>query len=179
MAEWLDADLVIPENDAPNREFFEQQGGGQLKLPKCNDCEMLHYPPRTMCPDCRSTDISYQAVSGKGTIHTYVILSEPIHPAFHPYPNTPIALIELDEQCGVSGGNGDRSKQPAADRALRLVGNIVRDDGSFEHPGEVAVNKRVQVKIIDLGDGLGLPQWQLSDEPPADEPWQISAPGAW
>ena len=50
MAEWLNADLMIPENDAPNREFFEQQGGGQLKLPKCNDCDMMHYPPRTMCP---------------------------------------------------------------------------------------------------------------------------------
>ena len=79
----------------------------------------------------------------------------------------------------MSKGSGDRTKQPAEFRALRLVGNIVQDDGSFEHPGEVAVNKRVQVKIIDLGDGMGLPQWQLSDEAPEGEPWQIPAPGAW
>ena len=76
----------------------------------------------------------------------------------------------------MSRGGGDRTKQPAEYRALRLVGNIVKEDGSFEHPDEVAVNKRVQAKIIDLGDGMGLPQWQLSEEAPDGEPWQITAP---
>jgi hypothetical protein len=178
MAQWLDAQLMVPENDAPNREFYSQQSGGQLKLPKCNDCDMMHYPPRTYCPDCRSSNLTYQAVSGKGTIHSYFILSEPIHPAFHPYPGTSIALIELDEQKGVSKG-GDRTVQPAEFRALRLVGNIVKADGSFEDAGNVAVNKRVQVNLIDMGDGMALPQWQLSDEAPDGEPWQVTAPGAW
>ena len=174
MAQWLNAQIAIPENDAPNREYFEQQGGsgGQLKLPKCNSCGMFSYPPRTFCPDCRAQDWSYEALSGKGTIHSYFILSQPIHPAFHPHPDTPIALIELDEQKGVSKG-GDRSKQPAEFRALRLVGNIVKEDGSFEDPANVAINKRVQVKIIDLGDGMGLPQWTLSDEAPAGDTWQV------
>ena len=97
---WVRDHLVFEphgEFEAPNREFYEQQSGGKLKLPKCNACSMMHYPPRTMCPDCRSTDLGYAEVSGKGTIHSYVILSEPIHPAFHPHPNAPIALIEIDE----------------------------------------------------------------------------------
>ena len=175
MAEWLGAQLIIPENDHHNRQYFQEQAGGQLRLPKCTQCQMMHYPPRTMCPDCRNKEFEYQTVSGKGTIHSYYILSQPIHAAFQPYPNTPIALIELDEQKGVSVG-GDRSKQPAEFRALRMVGNIVKADGSFEDPENVAINKRVQVKIIDLGDGMGLPQWQISDEPPAGPLWQV--PGA-
>lgn len=180
MAQWLNAQIMIPENDHENRAFFEQQGsnGGTLMLPHCNDCDMMHYPPRTMCPDCRSKNLGYKAVSGKGTIHSYFILSQPIHPAFHPHPNAPITLIELDEQKGVSKG-GDRTKQPAEFRALRVVGNIVQSDGSFEDPANVAVNKRVQVKMIDLGDGMALPQWTLSDEAPDGEPWQVTAPGAW
>ena len=178
MAEWLNADLMIPENDAPNREFYEQQAGGQLRLPNCAECDMMHYPPRTYCPDCRGSDLSYEAVSGKGTIHSYFILSEPVHPAFLPHANAPIALIELDEQKGMSKG-GDRAVQPAEHRALRIVGNIVKADGSFEDPGNVAINKRVEVNLIDLGDGLALPQWTLSDEPSAGEEWQINAPGAW
>ncbi len=172
MASWLDAEILIPENDAPNREYFEQQSEGQLKLPRCTNCRMFVYPVRTMCPDCRGNEFAYEALSGKGTIHTYFVLSQPIHPAFHPYPDTPVALIELDEQRGV-GGSGDRSVQPVEQRAIRMVGNIVKADGSFEDPANVAINKRVEVKIIDLGDGMGLPQWQLSDEPPAGPEWQV------
>ena len=40
----------------------------------------------------------------------------------------------------------------------------------------VAIGKRVQVKMIDLGDGWALPQWQLSDEPPEHDPWQAPGP---
>lgn len=174
MAEWLNADIMIPDNDAPNKEYFEQQGssGGKLMLPRCQDCKMFCYPVRTMCPDCRSTNFQYEALSGKGTIHSYFILSQPIHPAFHPHPDTAIALIELDEQKGVSVG-GDRTRQPAEFRAIRMVGNIVTADGSFEVQRNVAINKRVEVKIIDLGDGWGLPQWTLSSEAPAGPTWQV------
>ena len=133
---------------------------------------MFIYPPRTLCPDCRASEFRYEALSGKGTIHSYFVLSQPIQSAFIPHADAVIALIELDEQRGVSG-SGDRSKQPNEYRAIRIVGNIVKADGSFEAPSNVAVNRRVQVKIIDLGDGMGLPQWQLSDEPPAGPLWQV------
>jgi uncharacterized OB-fold protein len=172
VAQWLEADLFIPDNDPPNREWFAQQSSGQLRLPRCADCSMFMYPPRTYCPDCRSSDIRYQGVSGKGTIHSYFILSEPIHPAFFPHPNTVIAVIELDEQQGVSKG-GDRTKQPAEHRALRMVGNIVKADGSFEDPAQVAINKRVEIRMIDLGDGMALPQWRLSSEPSQGRQWQV------
>jgi uncharacterized OB-fold protein len=111
-------------------------------------------------------------VSGKGTIHSYFILSEPIHPAFHPHPDTPVVLVELDEQRGVSKG-GDRTVQPAEYRALRLVGNIVTADGSFEDPDNVAINKRVKLHMMDLGEGWGLPEWELSDEPSEGQEWQV------
>ena len=175
MATWLNAEIAIPENDLPNRRFFEEQGHGELRLPHCQDCDMMHYPIRTFCPDCRSTNIDYKAVSGKGTIYSYFILSEPIHPAFHPHPNTPIVLVELDEQRGVGGG-GDRTIQPNEFRALRLVGNVVTPDGAFEDPDAVAVNKRVTLHMMDLGDGWGLPQWELLDEPSEGDEWQV--PGA-
>ncbi|MEX2230429.1 MAG: zinc ribbon domain-containing protein [Dehalococcoidia bacterium] len=172
MAEWLGASLIIPDNDAPNGNYFRAQSGSELRLPKCTACGMFQYPPRSMCPDCRNQEFRYEAVSGRGTIHSYFILSQPIQAAFLPHPETPVALIELDEQRGVGLG-GDRTRQPNEFRALRLVGNIVKADGSFEDPANVAVNKRVQVKIIDLGDGMGLPQWVLSDEPPAGPLWQV------
>jgi uncharacterized OB-fold protein len=172
MAEWLGAELIIPPNDPWHQEYFEQQSGGQLKLPRCTQCSMFVYPPRSLCPDCRNDAFEYEALSGKGTVHSYFELTEPIHPAFHAHPKAVVALIELDEQRGV-GVSGDRTQQPVEFRAIRMVGNIVKPDGSFEDADNVAVNKRVQVHIVDLGDGLGLPQWELSDEAPEGDIWQI------
>jgi uncharacterized OB-fold protein len=175
MAEWLGAQLNIPENDAPNREYYQQQGGGQLRLPKCTNCGMYAYPARPMCQDCRNQEFEYETLSGKGTIHSYYILTEPISAAFGPYPRTVIALIELDEGRGMNVG-GDRTIQPAENRAVRMVGNILKADGSFEEPANVGVNKRVKLHMIDMGDGMGLPQWELSDEAPEGEVWQVPGP---
>jgi hypothetical protein len=30
--------------------------------------------------------------------------------------------------------------------------------------------------MIDMGDGMGLPQWELSDEAPEGEVWQVPGP---
>lgn len=172
MPSWLNAQVVVPENDHQNRRYFEEQGKGEgLRLPHCQDCDLMHYPIRTMCPECRSTNIDYKTVSGKGRVYSYFILSEPIHPAFHPHPDTAIALIELDEQRGQ--GRAFDAIQPQELRALRLVGNIVKADGSFEDPNLVAINKRVKLHMMDLGDGWGLPEWELSDEPSEGPEWQV------
>lgn len=172
MPSWLNAQIVVPENDHQNRKYFEEQGKGEgLRLPHCQDCDLMHYPIRTMCPECRSTNIDYKTVSGKGRVYSYFILSEPIHPAFHPHPDTVIALIELDEQRGQ--GRLFDTTMPQELRALRIVGNIVKADGSFEDPEQVAINKRVKLHMVDLGDGYGLPQWELSDEASEGPEWQV------
>ena len=163
MPEYLGAQVMIPENDAPNREFFQQQASGRLHLRKCNDCNLLIYPTRTMCPDCRGSDFTWEAVSGKGTVYSYYIIPAPTHPAFIEFAPYPVVLIELDEQRGT----------PSEHRALRLVGNVVKEDGSFEDGENIAINKRVEVTMVDLGDGMALPQWKLSGEPSEGEEWQI------
>ena len=172
MPKWLGADVVIPPNDPWHKQYFEEQSQGQLRLPQCTNCQMFVYPVRSMCPDCRNPEFQYAALSGKGTIHSYYVLTEPINAAFQPHRDTVIALIELDEQRGVSKG-GDRTIQPAENRAIRMIGNIVKADGSFESPDNVAINKRVQVQMIDMGDGMALPQWQLSGEPSEGREWQV------
>ena len=44
---------------------------------------------------------------------------------------------------------------------------------SFEDPENVAINKRVQLHMMDLGDGWGLPEWELADEPSEGAEWQV------
>jgi len=155
----------IPENDAPHREYLQQCGTGQLSLQKCQDCGFMRYPPGPMCPECQSLNLGWAAVSGKGTIHSYYIVPHAINPAFRDWTPYPVILVELDEQRGV----------PTEHRAIRMVGNLVAADGSAETEANIAIGKRVQVTMVDLGDGMALPQWHLSAEPPEETPWQFPA----
>ena len=165
MAEYLGLKVSIPSNDTQHIDYLQQQSkNGKLTMPVCNDCSLMHYPPSTMCPECHSTNLGWKPVSGKGTVHSYVVIPHAINPAFKntgflPYP---LVLIELDEQRGV----------PTEHRALRMVANIVKDDGNPEVEENLAIGKRVEAKLIELGDGMALPQFKMSNEPPEHTPWQ-------
>ena len=163
MAEFLGVPVAIPENDPHTLEYLENAAKGRLTMESCSDCNTMRYPPGPMCPHCRSTESEWQEVSGKGTIHSYQMVMQPIHPAYRDRAPYPIVLIELDEQRGV----------PDAGAALRLVGSLVDANGDSESEEATAIGARVEVEMADLGDGLALPRWRLSDEPPEHETWQM------
>ena len=48
----------------------------QLLINRCGSCGRWHHPPRPVCPDCWSTDISAQPVTGTGTIHLAIFLHQ-------------------------------------------------------------------------------------------------------
>ena len=163
MAEYLGAQVLVPENDHPHREYLAEAGQGRLSMQKCADCGILRYPVRTHCPECRSMESSWEAVSGKGTIYSYYVVPHPINPAFRDFAPYVVILVELDEQRG----------EPTEHRALRMVGNLVEADGGPAPREDAAIGKRVEVTFIDIGDDWALPQWRLSDEAPESEPWQV------
>ncbi len=166
MASYLGAGVFVPENDQPHREYLQMQATGQLHVQKCSDCGHLRYPVMTACPDCRSLDSEWEGLSGKGAIYSYYMVPHPINPAFREFVPYIVALIELDEA----------REEYGEGRALRLIGNIVTAEGISEDLNNVAIGKRVEVQMVDLGDGWALPQWRLSDEPPEHEPWQAPGP---
>ena len=163
MAEYLGAGVFVPENDPQHREYLTEAGKGYLPLQQCDDCGAKIYPARTMCPECRNSDMTWVPASGKGTIYSYYIVPHPINPAFKDFVPYPVILVELDEERGTMGEH----------RALRVVGNLLGEDGNPAPREDVAIGRRVEVTIVDLGDGWGLPQWKLSGEPDEHEAWQI------
>ncbi len=65
----------------------------------CTACHTYLSPPAYDCAVCHSgpEHISWQEVSGRGTVHTFNVYHRPYHPGFEedlPY-NT--AIVELDE----------------------------------------------------------------------------------
>jgi len=152
----------VPENDPTMLAYLQHAGTHRLTLQRCRDCGLLQYPPGTACEHCTCLDFDWAPVSGKGTIYSYEIVTHPIHPAYRDRVPYPIVLVELDEQRAV----------PAPDYALRVIATLVDAEGRPEHEERVAIGARVEVAFADLGDGLALPLFRLSDEPPEHALWR-------
>ncbi len=154
--------LNVSEQDSEYYGYFEAARDHRLVLKKCADCGLLRGEPGPACPWCASMRWSWQEVSGHGTIYSYQIVTHSVLPGFVEWVPYTIVLVELDEQRGHPGpGDG-----------LRLTANLVNDDMVPEDEENVAIGKRVKVVFLETEDGLSLPQFRLTDEPPEGEPWR-------
>jgi uncharacterized protein len=155
--------LVIPDNDSEWKEYFAQARQHRLVMRACSACGLMRYPPTHACPWCMSLEWMWKEVSGKGTIYSYETVVHAIQPGFRDVTPYVTVLVELDEQRG----------QPTIDEALRVIGNLVRPDLTFEDDKNVAVGKRVRVVFQDLADHFALPQFTLTDEVPPGRVWRL------
>ena len=155
--------LLVPDNDSEWMEYFAHARAHRLMMRKCAACGLMRYPPTHACPWCTELAWSWQAVGGRGTIHSYEIVAHAIQPGFRDVTPYPVVLVELDEQRGV----------PTPDEALRVVANLVKPDGTMEDEKNVAIGKRVRVVFEDLADHLALPQFTLTDERPESRVWRL------
>lgn len=69
----------------------------RLALPKCDDCNQYWFPPSRTCPHCLSTSFSFENVSGKGKVYSFVTFHRVYRPAFENEVPYVVALVELDE----------------------------------------------------------------------------------
>ena len=70
---------------------------GELRVQRCGACARLRYPAAIVCPDCLSAETEWEAVSGRGTVFSFVVFHRAYHPAREGKVPYTVALIELDE----------------------------------------------------------------------------------
>ncbi|MGD9598199.1 MAG: bifunctional MaoC family dehydratase N-terminal/OB-fold nucleic acid binding domain-containing protein [Steroidobacteraceae bacterium] len=75
--------------------FWEGLNQHKLLVRQCGGCGRLHHPPGPMCPACNSLEWRALECSGRGTIHSFVVVHQPQMPGLK-YP-LPVALIDLEE----------------------------------------------------------------------------------
>lgn len=98
---------VARSHNAPcsNREydaFYHGLEEQKVVVQKCGGCATLRHPPQPMCPQCQSLEWSGQALSGNGTVFSFVIHRHPPLPDFEtPHP---IALVEMEEGVRIVAG---------------------------------------------------------------------------
>lgn len=156
--------LNIPDIDSEYKGYFDAAKEHRLVVKRCAEagCGLMRGEPGPGCPWCASLNWEWAEVSGKGTIYSYQVVAHAIMPAFRDWVPYTVALVELDEQRGV----------PGPENALRLTANLLGADMRPEAPENVGIGKRVEVVFLDTDDGLSLPQFRLSSEPPEGDVWR-------
>ena len=131
--------LPLPQ-PAPHAEpFFNALREGRLGAQRCVACGTLAHPPRALCGTCHKATFEWTPLSGRGTVYSYVVTHQAVHPAFRGH--TPLATVEV-----------------ALAEGPRMVSNLVDVP-----PEEVAIGMAVEVVFHTVADGLVLPLFRRGE----------------
>lgn len=80
----------VPRNWRLREQRYRLQG---TRCPGCGD---LHFPPREICPQCRSRDLEPHVLTGRGTVYSHTTVYQAPE-GFEGYVPYVVALIDLEE----------------------------------------------------------------------------------
>jgi uncharacterized OB-fold protein len=90
-------DKPLPLANEDSREYWEGCKRGELRLQRCNDCELVRFPPAILCPRCLSLAYAWRPMSGRGTVFSWIVVHRPQHPAFFDEAPYNVVIVELEE----------------------------------------------------------------------------------
>lgn len=95
MSSTLPVGKIVIDSDAT--EFWERVRDKNLSLQKCSGCGEVRYPPRPYCPECLSDAFDWVPVSGKATVHSFVVYEHAFKPELKEALPYVAVLVELPE----------------------------------------------------------------------------------
>jgi uncharacterized OB-fold protein len=105
-------------------EFWAATKRHELVVQRCNSCKAFQWGPELLCHACRSFDMGWHKLSGRGRLFSWVRCWNPVHPALKEACPYIVAVIELPEAGNVRMvGNllGDPLQNPPFDVAVEAV----------------------------------------------------------
>lgn len=137
--------FLLPQVDEYSAPFWEGARQGELRIQACGGCGTRRFPPRPMCPVCRSVEVTWQVMSGTGTVWSFVIPHPPLLPAYADRAPYNVVVVALDE-----------------DPSLRLVGNLVADPGADINsvdPASIEIGCAVRAVFQPVAEDITMPRW--------------------
>jgi uncharacterized OB-fold protein len=125
------------QDESFDRFFWEGCREGKLLAQRCSDCGVVRHPPSPMCAGCRSLATEVVELSGRGTLHSWILSHHPSRPD---EPPRIVALVQLEE-------------------GPRLVSNLVGMG-----PADVRNDMAVEVLFSTRKD-FDVPQFRALSEP--------------
>ena len=132
----------LPEATPETREFWEGARRGELRIQRCLDCGKAYFFPRPFCPHCSSRNVEWFTASGKGTLHTYVIVHRGAM-GFQDAVPYAIAIVELEE-------------------GPRMMSNIIDVEPT---PENLPIGLPLEVTWEQQSDEITLPLWRPAGGP--------------
>ena len=87
----------LPSPNALTAPYWQAAHQGELKLPCCEACAKFHFYPRSVCPHCGSTQLAWQAVSGKGEVYSFTVVHRAPSKGFEALVPYVVAVVALAE----------------------------------------------------------------------------------
>ena len=106
-------------------EFYENLRDGRLTTTECSDCGERHYPPRVVCPECLSDDLTYVDLPHEGEMHSFTEVRG-------------TSAIGMNDETPFVVGVVDLGP-------IRLSARI--DDASYE---DLEIGSPVRLKVMDI-----------------------------
>ena len=138
---------LLPSIVAENRPFWEGARQGELRVQRCRKTGRLIFPPRLRSPWAPEVGIEpeWTAVSGRGTLWSFVVPHPPLLPYYAERAPYNVILVALDE-----------------DPTIRMVGNLVASVGSgidSVDPATIEIGAAVRAVFDPVTDDVTLPRW--------------------
>ena len=125
--------LPIPAPTTVSAAFWDATRRHELAMQRCDSCERLVWYPRFVCPHCGGTALTWERLSGNGTVYAVSVHHRAALPALADKVPYSVILVDLDE-------------------GARLMSNV------FGPPP--AVGDRVGVGWVALDDGRNMPVFE-------------------
>lgn len=87
----------LPEVTPESAPFWEYCKQHEFRLQRCSDCGTVRNPMAFICPSCTSDRSTWERLSGRGTVHSFVVYHQVYHPGFTGEVPYVVALVQLDE----------------------------------------------------------------------------------
>ncbi len=91
----------VPVPDQSTKPFWDAVQQRQLVIQRCQACKRYSHPPVSYCQNCGSRDLRFEAVSGRGAIYSFTIVSDTRLKGFEEVLPYQVVLVELTEQRGL------------------------------------------------------------------------------
>jgi len=126
----------VPKLERDTHGYWQHLRRHELVIQRCTQCGTYRHHPRPMCPECHSLDFAWAPMSGRGTVYTYAIVNQPLHPFWSGRTPYNVVLVELEE-------------------GVRIVSNLVDCPNDL-----VRIGMPVTVVWEDVTDEISLPMFK-------------------
>lgn len=135
---WFPDDMPLPAASRETLPWWQAAREHRLVVQACGTCGATRHPPGPLCPVCRSAEVQWCELPGRGAVYTFTVVHQPFISSLGDVVPYVVAAVELE---GAGGA--------------RLVSNVVDVD-----PAAVHVGMEVEVVWEDMSGELALPRFR-------------------